>query len=376
MVTSITEMAARVGWGQGERRTEGSDFGADALHIPKKQLLLFFTPFARLVAAGIAHGRAVKSIVESTPHANMRRVLHGVASRLDNGEGLADACSHYPLTFDRTIISALETGEDSGQLASACHDIVAGLKKDVKMARQLATAAIYPVSALALLVISVGLNLLKVTPKFAVVYAQIPVDRLPPMTRVLLAASNVYVAHTLTITAGFLLGVWVLVLWMRSVEGQRGMARWLTVFGPVRRWSEGVIGVQWLRHMGRLTRSGKAAAEAAAIAARGVPLPGLQERYESIAIRLGDGEPLSEEMATSGLFPPEIITFIRAGEDAGNVAEMLGDAAEFAGDDVEDRLNRLLELMPSALILLVGSVVAFLTISEWQGVFALQRFVR
>jgi type II secretory pathway component PulF len=188
----------------------------------------------------------------------------------------------------------------------------------------------------------------------------------------MLAASRAYRAHVWLISAG-LLGALVLAFrWAKSYEGRMLLLRLLTRLPKVRPLVLKVTGVRFLQQASRLVQAGKPTAEAVRVAAAGIEHPELRPAYDTLAERLRLGAVLSEVLYDSQLFQPVVITYVRAGEEGGGLADMLQAAASQEEAEVQEELDRLLEILPNVLMVFTGVVVAVLLVAQWSGIFAIQ----
>lgn len=383
MATAQTSWS-ELSFGQALERLRGMLIGPEAaraaqeegLFVKAEDRLLFFEPFARMVNDGLPAVRALRAIAEYTTHPQLSILLRSIDEKIVGGLTLEQAMAAFPRTFDAATVSTVQNGAAAGSLGPALMDIVRGLKREVAIGRKITKAMIYPLIALLFTGASLAINLLFVTPKLKAIYAQIPPDKMPAATKLLLAMSDIYAAQPIVITGMILGGAVALYLWSKTFTGRRMVLQALGVIPIAKKVFEEMVMVGWLRDMARMTRNAKPAPAAAELILQGIDAPYLHTRYKDIHTDLVNGQPLSQAMWVSSLFPSELVVYIRSGEEAGNVPDMLLAASEYAADRAEGNVDKLIDLMPSFMILVVGGVVALTTLGQWQGIFALQRIAQ
>lgn len=343
------------------------------IYVPSAKLRQVFVPLAKMVSVGIPPSEAIRSLLDAIQDPGLTRVCSEIADRIDRGVSFADACAEFPRVFTPTMVSALQVGMDSGKMGDACHEIAELLEQDARMIANLKKAAIYPVSALVLTVAVLAFMLLFLFPKLGEMYANVPPDELPVLTRSLLALSRVYKENVITYTLGFLAAVGALVAWARSPGGRSAVTNLAMSLPMLRDLGEQFARVRFLSHLARLEKAGKSSAEAAALAADSVAIPHLYERYDTLPRRLGQGLQLSDAMRDTDLFPSAVLTYVRAGERAGSLPDMLAYAAQQEREEASNRLDGIVAFMPSLLIIVVGAVVGTLILGAYGGIFALMK---
>ena len=89
-----------------------------------------------------------------------------------------------------------------------------------------------------------------------------------------------------------------------------------------------------------------------------------------------EGQPLSGSLKASKLFPPLAIDMIEVGESTGALPTMLNSVAEFFEDDVNVRMQAMLSLIEPAIMLVMGTFVAFVLVALYLPIFSLADSIR
>src|SRR5579872_4607874 len=89
-----------------------------------------------------------------------------------------------------------------------------------------------------------------------------------------------------------------------------------------------------------------------------------------------EGSRLSNPMEETGEFPMMVTRMIAAGEESGNLDEMLLKLAEFYERDVEYTIGRMTRMLEPALTVLIGGVVLFVLLALYMPIFNLSSVLR
>ena len=92
----------------------------------------------------------------------------------------------------------------------------------------------------------------------------------------------------------------------------------------------------------------------------------LDDALEKVKSGVSLGLPLSNQLRTSGLFPPMVVHMVGIGEETGNVEEMLTNSAVYYEEEVEVQTQTLTSLMEPIIIILMALVVVMLILAIYQ----------
>jgi type IV pilus assembly protein PilC len=84
-----------------------------------------------------------------------------------------------------------------------------------------------------------------------------------------------------------------------------------------------------------------------------------------------EGQSLSQSLRSTKIFPSLAIDMIEVGESTGALPAMLSSVAEFYEDDVSTRVTAMLSLVEPAIMICMGTFVAFVLVSLYLPIFSL-----
>jgi len=94
------------------------------------------------------------------------------------------------------------------------------------------------------------------------------------------------------------------------------------------------------------------------------------------AQKVNEGAKLSTPLEQSGEFPSMVTRMIAAGEDSGNMDEMLRQVTSFYDRDIEYAVQRLTRLLEPLLTVVLGVVVGFVLLALYMPIFSLTKVIK
>ena len=76
-------------------------------------------------------------------------------------------------------------------------------------------------------------------------------------------------------------------------------------------------------------------------------------------------------MTTTGVFPTMVLQMCAIGEESGSLDHMLGKAAEFYEDEVDEMVKGLSSLMEPFIIVILGVLIGGIVVSMYLPIFKL-----
>ena len=96
---------------------------------------------------------------------------------------------------------------------------------------------------------------------------------------------------------------------------------------------------------------------------------------EQIQKDVSTGSALTTSMQTTGVFPTMVIQMCAIGEESGALDQMLGKAAEFYEDEVDEAVKGLSSLMEPFIIVILGTLIGGIVVSMYLPIFKLGQVV-
>ena len=92
---------------------------------------------------------------------------------------------------------------------------------------------------------------------------------------------------------------------------------------------------------------------------------------EQIQRDVSTGSSLTTSMTATGVFPTMVLQMSAIGEESGSLDHMLGKAAEFYEEEVDDMVKGLSSLMEPFIIVILGVLIGGIVVSMYLPIFKL-----
>ena len=337
--------------------------------IKQDQFVIFNQQFLTLVKAGLPILNALDLLLRRQKNAYFRSLLENVRDRVRSGELLSDAFAAQHV-FPKIYSTTLLAGEKSGNLEDVLARYISFQRLAISFKKKLKASLIYPALLVTLVIVMLSFLVTYVVPQFADLYTTLNAQ-LPPLTVFMLGVgggARRYAVLIVGVLAGLAFLVW---RWSISEKGGDRLDRVVLSLPLV-----GQIVLKYqVANFSRLM---------ATLLSGGLPLvPSLQTAGESIgsrsiangvsaaALRVREGQPLARSLEERKMFPDLAVEMIEVGESTGAGPAMLHSVAEFYEEDVQNALTAAMSLVEPAILIVMGTVVAFVLISLYLPIFTL-----
>jgi type IV pilus assembly protein PilC len=361
LVVSIQEKIAKRG------KTKGGK-------VALADQVVFTRQLATMIDAGIAIVQALQALAEQTPNKIMRDTIRDICSRVESGESFSEALQKHPKAFNKLYCSMIAAGEKGGLLAEIMGRLATYLENTERLRKKVKTALMYPT---AVTVVAIGITiflLVRVIPTFKDIYSGFGAQ-LPAPTQFLIDLSDALKHYFyLFIIAGVAI-VWG---WLYFIKTPVGRQFWdarrikLPVFGPI---AHKICLARFTRTLSSLVRSGVPILEVLQIVSQTVGNVIMEKAIKTAAIDIERGEGISAALGKNPIFPSMVIRMMSAGEQTGNIDNMLERVSNFLDEEIEGTLSGLMSLIEPMLIVFLGLVVGGMVVCMFLPIFNLANIV-
>jgi type II secretory pathway component PulF len=267
-------------------------------------------------------------------------------------------------------VGIVKAGEVGGFLDEALARVARFRERDEDLRSRIRSAMAYPI-LLALLGTGATVYLMVFfIPRFTEIFRNMK-EALPWPTELLITVSNALRDHGLLILAALVVVGFLLARSLATDAGQLQRDRLflrIPALGAMMRKS---ALARFARVLGTLLRSGVPILEALAIVRGAVGNKVVAAAILTAQDGVREGRPLADPLAKSGEFPATLTDMIEVGEEAGNLEEVLLDAAESYDKDVDRAVKTFVSLLEPAMLLLMGALVGFIVIAMLLPIFTM-----
>jgi type IV pilus assembly protein PilC len=348
-----------------KRRTAGGKA------IKQKDIAIFTRQLSTMMRAGVPLLQAFDIVARGSTNAKMTKLITDIRNDVETGTSLSSAFRKHPLYFDALYCNLVEAGEAGGILDTLLDRLAIYQEKTMAIKNKIKSALIYPVAVMVVAFVVLAIIMLFVIPVFKDVFTSFGAD-LPAPTLFVIGMSEIFTKYWWAIF-GFLGGgiYFFLESWKRSENMQRTMDRLLLkvpVFGDLVNKS---AVARWTRTLSTMFAAGVPLVEALDSVGGASGNAVFKEATDQIQKDVSTGASLTASMQTTGVFPNMVLQMCAIGEESGSLDAMLGKAAEFYEDEVDEAVKGLSSLMEPFIIVILGVMIGGIVVSMYLPIFKL-----
>jgi type IV pilus assembly protein PilC len=339
--------------------------------IKQKDIAVFTRQLATMMKAGVPLLQAFDIVARGASNPRLTKLLTDIRSDVETGTSLSVAFRKHPMQFNALYCNLVEAGEQGGILEQLLERLAIYEEKTMALKQKIKSALIYPVAVLVVAFIVLTIIMLFVIPAFKEVFSSFGAD-LPAPTLAVMWLSEQFVAYWwLIFGVIFGGGYFFMQSWRRSEKMQVAMDRLflrLPVFGDLIRKS---VLARWTRTLSTMFGAGVPLVEALDSVGGASGNAVYAIATEQIQKEVSTGTALTMAMQNTGVFPTMVLQMTSIGEESGSLDHMLGKAAEFYEDEVDEMVKGLSSLMEPFIISILGVLIGGIVVSMYLPIFKL-----
>lgn len=330
--------------------------------VSRHQVLLFTRHLSDLLDAGIPLLQALDSMESQTQNIVFQKMINQIISVVKDGGLFSVGLSRYASVFPPYYVNMVKSGETSGTLNVVMSRLADFFEKDHATRQQITTSLIYP--SLILFVGSTTIFVLFtwVIPRITVIFEDLS-ETLPLSTMVLIAVSNFFAQFW-----GFMLLVLIMggVFFIRFKSSEKGCFKIdqcklrLPLFGPFIK--EALIS-RFARTLATLLDNGVSIVSALSSVSEVFSNVVFKREIEALTQEVASGTSLSQAVKSKSCFSDTAIKLISIGEETGKMQQSLYKLAHYYERQTNAFVKRMTSLIEPVLILILGTVVAFVVMA-------------
>lgn len=332
--------------------------------VPARDMSVFCRQFASILKAGVSVINALEMLGEQTENKKLKEAIVNTQSGVEKGESLSDSMRQNEV-FPSILVDMIRAGEASGSLENSLIRMAIQFEKDAKLKGTLKKAMMYPIVLLCVMVGVIIVMLTFVIPSFMTMFEDLESD-LPITTKMIVALSDNVKGYWYIYILAVVAIVVAIKLYGRTPDGRHNIDKLklkIPIFGLLQTKT---ACASFARTMSTLLQAGMPMIDALEISASTMKNVLYYDALEKVKNGVSLGLPLSNQLNSSGLFPPMVVHMVGIGEETGNVEEMLTNSAVYYEEEVEVQTQALTSMMEPIIIILMALVVVMLILAIYQ----------
>jgi len=330
---------------------------------------------ATLVRSGLSIIECLHAVEVQAENYTLKETIKQMRLDVLTGSTLTDAMRKHPKVFNEMFVSLVQAGETGGVLEQTLETAAEQFDKEAELKEKVKSAFVYPIIVLVASVAVVFFMLVFIVPVFAKVYDQFHAV-LPPVTLALVSLSFIILHYWWMCIAALFGIVTAIKRFARTPRGRRLFDKMKLKLPLLGKLIRKIAVARFTETFAGATKAGVPILRALAISAQTSGNVIIVEAITKVAHFVKEGASLSVPLEQTGEFPPMVTRMIAAGEQSGNLDEMLEEITKFYNRDIEYTVQKLTKIMEPAMTVAVGGIVLFVLLALYMPIFNLTQVVR
>jgi len=343
--------------------------------VKAKDIAIFTRQLATMMKAGVPLLQSFDIVARGSTNPKVTKLLNDIRGDVETGTSLSSAFRKHPMHFDALYCNLVEAGEAAGILETLLDRLAIYQEKTLAIKQKIKSALTYPIAVMVVAFVVVAVIMIFVIPAFKEVFTSFGAD-LPAPTLFVMAMSEIFVKYwwAIFLTIGGSI-YFFLQTWKRSEPMQKRMDRLLLkmpIFGDLL-FKSAVA--RWTRTLSTMFAAGVPLVEALDSVGGAAGNAVFAEATEQIQKDVSTGTSLTNAMMAANLFPNMVLQMSAIGEESGALDQMLGKAADFYEEEVDEAVKSLSSLMEPFIIVILGTIIGGIVVSMYLPIFKIGQVV-
>jgi type IV pilus assembly protein PilC len=343
--------------------------------VKGKDIAIFTRQLATMMKAGVPLLQSFDIVARGSTNPKVTKLLNDIRGDVETGTSLSSAFRKHPMHFDALYCNLVEAGEAAGILEALLDRLATYQEKTLAIKQKIKSALTYPIAVMVVAFVVVAVIMIFVIPAFKEVFTSFGAD-LPAPTLFVMAMSEIFVSYwwAIFLTIGGSI-YFFMQTWKRSEVMQKRMDRLLLkvpVFGDLL-FKSAVA--RWTRTLSTMFAAGVPLVEALDSVGGASGNAVFAEATEQIQKDVSTGTSLTNAMMAANLFPNMVLQMSAIGEESGALDQMLGKAADFYEEEVDEAVKSLSSLMEPFIIVILGTLIGGIVVSMYLPIFKIGQVV-
>ncbi|MDE1164576.1 MAG: type II secretion system F family protein [Pseudomonas sp.] len=332
-------------------------------------LVLFSQELTTLINAGLPLIDALESLAEKETAPNARKTLSELVRLLYEGKSFSLALSQLGAVFPPLYVALVQSSEKTGSVGEALGRYVSYRQRMDEVRQKIVSASIYP---MLLLIVGGGVVLFLmgyVVPRFSLVFEGLG-DNLPWLSQVLMNTGMFLHGHQAEFFTGLAVAAVALGVVQRQPLFRRAVDRLIQKVPAVHQRIVMYELARFYRSLGILLQGGIPILTAMGMV-RGLLTVQSRVRLDQAAERVREGLSLSNALELNQLVTPVSLRLLRAGEQSGNLGQMMERSADFYDEEISRWIEWFVRLFEPLLMTFIGLLIGVIVILMYIPIFEL-----
>ena len=333
--------------------------------IRQDSLIAAIRQLAVMTNAGIPVNDAIIEIANNTEDKTLKNILLQVAEDINSGKSLSESLNNFKDQLGSLAITMIQLGEQTGNMPEALFTLANILEEIRENIQKFKKAIRYPILTLSAMAIAFVVLIMFVVPKFKSIFERFKAD-LPLPTKILLWLEHSFSTYGLQILTGLGVVIFVILYFYKNSKNFKFQVdKYLLKVYLIKDITYYATLSRFTLVFTELVSAGIPVADALDSAVNMIDNSYIKEKLEMVKVHVGRGKTLVESFKETELFENMILQMIKAGEDSGQLDDMMRKISDY----YRMKFNNILDNISSYIEPILLTIIAGLVILLALGIF-------
>lgn len=336
--------------------------------IKTKDLITTFVHLEQLDKAGVPIIDSISDLKETSDSAAIKSLMYEIYESIKNGNLFSVTMAKHPETFNSVYVGLVASGEKTGNLAQAFRSIVDDLKWSIDFKRKVNKATVGPLFGIFIMLIVVGVMMGVVVPKVTG-FLSVQSIEMPISTKSLISISN-FTQDNWVILLSIIPIIFIALKILSKIPEVAmeidALKLKIPVIGPI---LTKLDSAKFCQFFSMTFKSGLGVIDSLEAASMVVKNSAIRRSIFIVKQEVSEGTALAKAITNSGYFPSLVSRMFKVGEESGNMEEALKNIKYFYDNEINDSIDRLVSMIQPALTIIMGGMIAWITIAVFGPIY-------
>ena len=328
--------------------------------LPLKLVGNFCSQLGAILKAGLPLASALNMLYDKTEKGLLKTSIGKIYEMVQKGNSLSDALAEQGKAYPTLMLNMVKAGEMSGDLDNTLNKLADHFMKEQKTKNAVKAALRYPKM---LAIITVGVVILMVAVVLPKMTSTMSKDKLPGLTKALLAFSDFLVDNFIFIIIGVVFLIIVTPM-IKEIEKVRYTIDKMKIKLPkIGKLMRMIYTARFARSLATLYEGGIQVVDAMQMCTAIVGNSYVSERMEDAIYRVKKGESISKAMGSTDVFDPMLTSMIFVGEESGVLGDVLLRVADYFDEESDNATKALTTMLEPIMLILMAGIIVLIILS-------------
>ncbi len=336
--------------------------------IKTRDLIAVFIHLEQLERAGVSIIDSINDLKETADSERIKNLMAEIYEAIKNGSLFSESLSKHPDIFNPIHVGLISMGEKTGNLATSFGSIIEDLKWNMDIKRKTKKATTGPLFGIFMMCIVLGIMTTVVVPKvtgFIVAQGL----TLPVMTVALIGFSDFVKNNWYFIIFSVPLIMILMKLLAKNPEMEvkiDDLKLKLPIIGPI---ISKIDAAKFCQFFAMTFKSGLGVIECLEASSSVIKNKAMKKSIIVVKQQVTDGQSLAKAIALTGYFPNLVVRMFKIGEESGNMETALQNIKFFYDREINDSIDKLVGMIQPTLTIVMGGMIAWITIAVFGPIY-------